>query len=400
MFGKRFELFKLFGFAVRLDASWIILAVLITWSLATGLFPAYYENFDPAVYWWMGAIGTLGLFASIVFHEMSHSLVARRFGMPMKGITLFIFGGVAEMEEEPPTPRAEFWTAVAGPLASGVLVFFFWLLSAAGPEVNWSIPVSGVFEYLAGINGLLIAFNSIPAFPLDGGRVLRSALWKWKGDLRRATQITSRLGSAFGVLLVIMGAFSFLSGNFIGGLWWVLIGLFLRGAAGMSYQRLVVRQALEGESVRRFMAPEPVSVPPEISVEKLVDDYIYRYHFKMLPVVENGKLVGCISTRQVREVPRAEWGERTAAELAESCSGDNSISPDADATRALAQMNRTGLSRLMVVEGDRLVGVIALKDLLRFLSLKLELEGDDESGLGLEQLELEESEEQRASLRR
>lgn len=384
MFGKRIQLFKLFGFSVRIDLSWLVIAVLITWSLARGWFPQYSGNLGNTTYWWMGVIGALGLFASIIFHEMSHSLVARRFGLPMKGITLFIFGGVAEMDEEPPSAKAEFWMAVAGPAASAVLVGLFALLTMQASSMSWPLPVHHVLDYLATINALLIAFNSIPAFPLDGGRVLRAGLWHWKNDLNWATRTTSRIGSVFGMLLIVLGAFSFLSGNFVGGMWWALIGLFLRSAATMSYKRLVVRQALEGEPVSRFMTSEPVTVPPDISVQQLIDDYVYQHHHKMLPVVEGGKLFGCVSTRQVRDVPRESWSDTSVRDLVQSCSGDNSVRSDTDATQALAQMSRSGQSRLMVVDDGRLTGVIALKDLLRFLSLKIELEGNGEELAGMQ----------------
>jgi CBS domain-containing protein len=231
-----------------------------------------------------------------------------------------------------------------------------------------------VLKYLSAINGLLALFNFLPAFPLDGGRVLRSILWGLRGNIRWATRISSWIGEAFGILLITLGVLSVIRGNFMGGMWWFLIGLFLRNAATMSYRQLVVRKALEGEPIRRFMQPNPVVVPPSISVEELVEDYIYKHHFKMFPVVDSGKLIGCVTTRQVREIPRPDWSRKTVGELAVECSMANIVSPDADATKALSLMSRTGNSRLMVMEKGRLLGVITLKDLMKFLSLKVELE--------------------------
>ncbi|MBI5117513.1 site-2 protease family protein [Candidatus Poribacteria bacterium] len=374
MFGRRITLFKLFGFSVRIDISWIVIAILITWSLASGFFPTRYKGLHPTVYWLMGAVGAVGLFASIVFHEMCHSLVARGYGLPMKGITLFIFGGVAEMDEEPPSARAEFMMAVAGPASSVVLSLVFYGIHLIGRGAEWNMAVSGVIRYLGLINGVLALFNLIPAFPLDGGRILRAALWSWKDNIRWATRTASQIGSGFGVFLIVMGAANVLRGDFVGGMWWFLIGMFLRGAANMSYQQLVTRQALEGEPISRFMEPNPITVSPLISVEDLVENYIYKYHFKMFPVVDGDRLVGCVSTRQVKEIPRAEWAQRTVNELIHECSPENTVRPDIDSTKALAAMSKSGVSRLMVVEGDRLVGIIALKDMLRFLSLKVELE--------------------------
>lgn len=373
MFGKRFKLFKLFGFEVRLDASWIIIAILIAWSLSTGLFPFQYKSLSTRTYWLMGVIGAIGLFLSIIAHEFTHSLVARKYGMPMRGITLFIFGGVAEMENEPPSAKAEFWIAVVGPLSSIAIAVIFYAIYRLGIQAGWTQPVKGVIAYLAMINGLLAAFNLVPAFPLDGGRILRSALWAWKKNLRRATRTAAAIGGGFGIFLIIMGVVRVLGGNFIGGMWFFLIGMFIQRAAKISYQQLITRRALEGEPLERFMNTSPVTVPANTNIEQLVEDYVYRYHFKMFPVV-NHKLIGCVTTKQIKDVSRKEWSLKTAAELAEKCTSENTIEPQSDAVQALSKMRRTNASRLMVVENDKLVGIIALKDMLEFLSLKIELD--------------------------
>ncbi|HDQ13628.1 MAG TPA: CBS domain-containing protein, partial [Sediminispirochaeta sp.] len=195
-----------------------------------------------------------------------------------------------------------------------------------------------------------------------------------KGNLRWATRIASSIGSGFGILLIVLAVFQLFRGNFIGAMWWFLIGMFLRGAAKASYQQLMMRNALQGEPVRRFMNADPVTVPPSLSVKDLVEDYVYRYHYKMFPVVDDGKLLGCVSTKEVKEVPHEQWAQKRIEDLTTDCTSDNTLSPDTDAVEALSLMNRTGISRLMVTEGDRLAGIITLKDLLRFLSLRVELE--------------------------
>lgn len=377
MFGRRFKLFKLLGFEVRVDVSWLIIAVLITWSLAVGFFPRYYENLPTAVYWWMGVAGALGLFFSIVFHEFFHSVVARRMGLPMKGITLFIFGGVAEMSEEPANARVEFLMAIAGPLSSIALGGIFFGIFSVGRTAGWPVPVSGVLGYLAFINWLLAAFNLLPAFPLDGGRVLRSALWKWKGNIRWATRTASTVGSVFGLFFIGLGVLNILFRSFIGGIWWFLIGMFLRSAAQSSYQQVLIRKALEGTPVSSLMKKDPVTVPPSLTIGELVEDYVYKYHFKMFPVMEDGRLAGCITTRQVKDVPRQQWASRRVGEVASRCSEENSVSPEYDAVKALGLMSRTGNSRVMVVDKGRLVGIISIKDLMRHISLKMDLEGED-----------------------
>jgi Zn-dependent protease/predicted transcriptional regulator len=375
MFGRKIKLFKIFGFEVGIDWSWIILAILITWSLSVGLFPFHYKNLSTETYWLMGMVGALGLFFSIIFHEMWHSLVARKYGMPMKGITLFIFGGVAEMGEEPPNPKAEFMMAIVGPISSIAIGIVFYGIYFLGRQNRWAEPINGVVQYLAYINGLLALFNLVPAFPLDGGRVLRSILWGLKKNLRWATRISSNIGSGFGILLIVLGAIQFLRGDFIGGMWWFVIGMFLRGAAKTSYQQLLLRKALEGELVRRFMKTDPIVVTPSVTVDQLIEDYIYKYHYKMFPVVENSdRLIGCVTTKQVKEIPREEWGQKRVGEIAAQCSSENTIGPQVDAMKALSLMSKFGLSRLMVTEGNRLLGIIALKDLLKFFALKVEME--------------------------
>ena len=242
---------------------------------------------------------------------------------------------------------------------------------------TWPPAITGVVHYLGWINLTLAIFNMIPAFPLDGGRVLRSALWHYQGNLTRATRIAAQFGQAFGYLLIALGIFNLFLGNVVTAIWWFILGMFLRGAAQQSYQQVLMRSGLEGEPIRRFMKSDPVTVPPNISVEDLIDNYVYRYHHKMFPVVTGADhhLAGCVTTQALASIPRDEWRQHSVMELMRPCSPDNTVSPDTDAASALSKMSKTGLSRLMVVDHDRLLAIVALKDLLDFLTLKLELEG-------------------------
>ncbi len=369
-------LFKLFGFPIRVDASWLLLFVLITWSLAGSLFPALYPDLSGDVMLVMGIAGALGLFGSIILHELAHALVARRHAMRMSGITLFLFGGVAEMTTEPPDARAEFRVAVAGPIASVVLAAACLGLGGLVQVLSGPAPVVAVLEYLGGINAILVAFNVLPAFPLDGGRVLRSLLWRWKQDLRWATRVSSEVGSGFGTALIIVGVVVFLGGGVVGGMWWVLIGLFLRGAARMSFQQLLVRRALEGEAVDRFMSTNPDTVPADISVEELVHDHIYQRHHQMFPVTDNGSLYGAVSTQDVRDLPREQWREKRVEDIARPIDELATVQPDTDAVAALSRMNSEGQSRLLVVEQRHLRGILTLKDLMKFIALKVELDAE------------------------
>jgi Zn-dependent protease/predicted transcriptional regulator len=374
VFGRRITLFRLLGFEVRLDWSWLIIALLVVWTLARGVFPTYFVNFPQASYWWMGIAGALGLFLSIVLHELGHSLVARRFGIEMRGITLFVFGGVAEMGSEPPTPGSEFLMAIAGPITSVVLGAIFYGLNRLANALVWPVTAIGVFSYLGWINLALAGFNLIPAFPLDGGRALRSILWAVTRNFTRATHISSAVGTAFAFLLMLAGVVNFIFGSFVNGIWLFVLGLFLRNASQLSYQQVVLRAALAGEHVDRFMTTDPVTIAPDTSVKDLVENYVYRYQFKTFPVTRDGQLIGCVSLKDVREIPRSEWPHHRVQDLLRPCVAETTVGPHDDAVNALTKMNHNQATRLLVVDQGRLVGILALRDLLRFLSLKLELE--------------------------
>jgi CBS domain-containing protein len=241
--------------------------------------------------------------------------------------------------------------------------------------VPWPLPLIGILAYLSWINIALLAFNLVPAFPLDGGRVLRSLLWAWKRDLRWATRIASAIGSGFAFLMIGWGIFRFLIGDFVGGIWSFLIGLFIRNASQMSYRQILLRETLSGEPVGRLMTPNPVTIQPADSVKTIVEDYLYKYPYKSYPVVQDGNLLGCVTIDQVKQIPRAEWSQRTAESVAAPCSSENMIEPQADAGKALSRMSNAHVSRLMVVDHGRLVGIIALRDLANYFSRKLEFEG-------------------------
>ena len=378
----RWRLFRLMGIPVSVDISWLLILVLLTLSFAEGFpailheyFPGYRSNLTQGDYWIMGLVTALAFFTCIVLHEFGHALVARSRGMPIKGITLFLFGGVSELGEEPSSAGTEFVMAVAGPLVSAVLAAAFCVVAVIGYQGGWPHPVVIVLGYLATINVIVLIFNMVPAFPLDGGRVLRSILWGATGNVRQATRWASYAGQFFAWVLIAWGVLQFFSHNWIGGMWMVLIGWFLNGAARSGYQQVLIRQALQGEPVRRFMNPEPIVVPPSLDLLHWVDDFVYRYHHHAFPVAVNGRLEGMVTTQTLSQFLRDEWAEHTVGEMMVNDLRAVSIAADTDALEALSKMQRTGSSRLLVTEGDRLLGIVSLKDLLRFLDLKLELEG-------------------------
>ncbi len=372
MFGHRLTLFHLFGFPIKIDGSWVFLAVLVTWSLASSAFPFQSPGFSEGMYWIMGIAGALSLFLSIILHEIGHSVVARRFGIPIRDITLFIFGGVAQMESEPSRARDEFWMAIAGPAVS-ILIAIVLLFSVAVTEpVFGETPAIVVATYVGWINAFLAIFNMVPAFPLDGGRVLRSALWAFTKNLRKSTRIVSEIGSGFGLALIFIGAFSLFSGNLVNGIWLILLGLFVRSASKSSYEQLLVRKMLAGQPISQFMHRDVVTVPQNATLKEFIERYVYLYHHKLYPVMLYDDLVGCITTRDVKATPSDEWEHLGVGEIMQPIDETNSVDSETDAMVALGRMHSAGLSRLIVVDDGRLAGIVTLKDLMAFISIKLE----------------------------
>ncbi len=374
MLKRKIELFKLLGFSVSLDVSWGIILFLVVWSLAKGAFPAYYPNLSPQTYWIMGVAGALGLFVSIVIHEFSHSMAARKYGMDIKGITLFVFGGVAEMKDEPKTPKIEFIMAIAGPITSLFLSLLFGGLYQAASAVYAPVPIVAVLGYLGAINLILAIFNMIPAFPTDGGRVLRAILWRIKGDILWATRTASRISVFFAMFIIFMGFISIIQGNVIGGIWRILIGSFLFSVANSSYQSLMIKQSFAGQSVKDYMKIDLIAVPSHIMLQEFVDEYLYRYHHKMFPVTKEGKISGLITLNALKLIPQEKWREMQVIEIMQKATKDNTLPMTMSIHEAMLTMNESGMGRMLVEENGNIVGIITLKDLMEFFALKIQLE--------------------------
>jgi Zn-dependent protease/CBS domain-containing protein len=381
VFSHRIKLFALFGFQVWIDASWLLIGALIAWTLAVAVFPNSLPGLEAPTYWWMAILATIGLLFSIVFHETAHSLVARRYGIEIKGITLFIFGGVAQMAGEPNRPRAELLMAIAGPLSSLLLSATLFALSAVTEWLDAPQTIGAVLWYLGSLNLMLGLFNLVPAFPLDGGRVLRAALWAWQQDIGRATRIAAGAGNAFGILLIVLGTLQVLRGNFIGGMWQFLIGMFLRTAASAEYQQTMAQRMLADISVAQVMTPDPIAVPPNLPVSEFIDAYVYRYHHREFPMVRDGILLGRVGTKQITALDRSLWPQTEVFELALPCTLEDTIAPTSGIWNAIRQMSAGTRSHLFVVHDGRLIGVLSQRDLMELLSVKLELSGEDQSAV-------------------
>lgn len=374
MFSNAVRLFDVFGFQIRVDPSWLIIAALIVWSLASGYFPTEVPGLHGGDYLAVAVAAMLGLFASLILHELSHSLVARRFGLGVGGITLFLFGGVAELEQEPQSAVSEFWIAAAGPAMSFALALLFRLLEGAAAMAGASDALLALIGYLATINLVLALFNLLPAFPLDGGRVLRAALWHLRGDLLAATRTASTAGVVFGYLLVALGFAALFSGqSVIGGLWPILIGLFLAAAARGTLQQMLTRRALSGRRVGDLMTRDVHTAGPERTVRDLVDEIMLRHGVGFVPVVEDGHALGYVDTGTVRAIDRENWDTTRVEDVFVALAPDMRAEPREPLEKLFDRISKSGRRKFIVEDGRRFAGVITLSDLVAHIGVLQEL---------------------------
>ncbi|WP_169576937.1 site-2 protease family protein [Sediminimonas qiaohouensis] len=373
MFTKKLDLFSILGFRVSLDFSWFLLAVLIVWSLSEAYFPSVIENLPHETAVVMGLGGAAGFFFSIIFHEFSHALVARRYDIPISGITLFIFGGVAEMEKEPPSAKSEFLMAIAGPIASYVLAVLFYAGAYVLPSATPDAPLAAVFFYLALINTVLATFNLLPAFPLDGGRVFRAAVWWWTDNLQKATSMAAMTGRILGTMLMALGVLSVIGGAFVAGMWQALIGLFIIGAAQSSEVQMVMKTLLQNVPVSRLMVADPVAVPSDTPVADMIEQYFYRFSHKVFPVVRDDTLLGSVRLHDVGQIPHEERKTLTAGHVLSRDSLDRTVTPESSVLDALDLMQEHNTSRLMVTRNGTLKGMLTMRDIMNYVTIRQEI---------------------------
>lgn len=367
MLRANIRLFKAFGIPIEINISWFIIFALVSWSLVSVYFPVNYPDLSVTAHWIMGLVAAILLFASVLLHELGHSYVAITHGVPIKRITLFLFGGVSQLTKESSDPGTEIKIAIAGPGVSYVLMIIFfavYFLTARGGSPQGVAPV---LKYLAYVNGLLGTFNLIPGFPLDGGRLLRALIWKITGDLRRSTYVASRVGRFVGFAFIGIGFLSVFMGRFIFGLWMVLIGFFLRQAAEASYVQVVISSALKGVMVRDIMKPEVITVTEDITVQELVDSYFFKYHFDCFPVSTESRLQGLVTLNDLKTLPRERWRETLVRDVMQTDRSAVSVRPDDEVSQVLRRMVRDQCGKLPVIDGDRLVGIITRRDIMEAL---------------------------------
>jgi len=367
---------KAFGISLRLHYSWFFIFALITWALAANYFPATHPTWGLAMKIGAGLITSFLFFGSVLLHELMHSLVALREGIGIEAITLFVLGGVSQMTEEPRTAKDEFLMAGAGPLSSLILgglffVLYFALHSASSEAAQFGAAIA---FYLGYINILLGVFNLIPGFPLDGGRVLRSLLW-WRGkNLRSATRTASWIGRGFGFLFIFAGIWLVFSGSFFNGIWLALIGWFLESAAVGNYRQMLLQEMLKGHVASEIMSQDCAMVPPDITIERLVNENILTSGRRCFPVISNGRVRGLITMHNIRAVPRELWGTKLVREVMTSLDSVKSVKPDEDLSTVMQLMAQNDVNQVPVIAEGKVVGMIGRDNIINFVNTRAELQ--------------------------
>ncbi|MFQ6069612.1 MAG: site-2 protease family protein [Candidatus Aminicenantales bacterium] len=361
---------RILGIDIFIDSSWLVIFVLFTWVLSETYFPQNFSGWQRSVYWLTGLLTSLFVFASVLFHELAHSLVAIQQGEKVRSITLFILGGVAQITEEPKEPLKEFTMALLGPLSSLFLAFVFFIFSLFLRTT--SEPLFALTSYLAVINTVLAVFNLLPGFPMDGGRVLRSIIWKLTGDLRRATKIASVTGQVFSFLLIGIGILHILRGN-LSGLWLIFIGWFLHSAAVRGYEQVIVESMLKGVRAEDLMTENFKTVPTSLSVKELVENFILRERERVFLVADEERLKGIVCLEDVKKLPQERWATTTVGEIMTPREKLEAVSFDTDGRSILTSLTSKDVNQVPVMEGDRIAGIICRNDILRFIQLRSEL---------------------------
>ncbi len=370
---RSLRLFTIVGIEISVHYTWLFIFILIAYTLAVSYFPMKVRGLDFSLYLMMSILSAFLLFVSVLFHELSHSLMAKKENLKVDKIVLFLFGGVSQIAEEPKSAKDEFKIAVVGPLSSLFLSLVFGLLWFFVIRASGSLIFSAIFEYLALINFMLFAFNLLPGFPLDGGRILRAYFWNKTKDLAKATSIASTAGKGLGMFLILLGAFEVITGYLIGGLWIIFIGLFLRQAAESSYQRVLIMDVLSGMKVKELMTPNVVCVSPDLSISDLVDEFFFKHRFSSFPVCQKDKFLGIVTLHSVKEIPKERWMGKTVSCAVKKISEEFILDPEDDAVDALKKLIQSDLGRLPVVRDKMVVGILTRKDIMNLLRIKTNL---------------------------
>lgn len=391
--GRGFRVGRLFGIEINIDWSWVFIFVLVAWNL-TSVFGQYHPEWGITLQISIAILAALLFFASVLAHELAHSLTAQAQGVPVRSITLFLFGGVSNIQRQPPSARAEFLITIVGPIISIVLgIIFILIANLTGGTLNVSVanpqemiqqldPITTLLVWLGPVNILVGLFNMIPGFPLDGGRILRSIFWVITDNLRQATRWASWVGQGVawlmigaGIAMVFGVQVPFFGTGLVNGLWLAFIGWFLNSAAVQSYQQIVVQDVLEGTKVKEMMRRNPPTVSPNQSVYSLVHDHIMGSDDHAFPVLEGDKLAGLVTLQDVREVQRDKWQQVTVAQIMTPSEELITADSEEDASDAMSKLSHRDVRQLPVLENGKLVGILRRRDIVQWMQLQ-----SDESG--------------------
>jgi Zn-dependent protease len=361
---------KIFSIPVQLDYSWFLIFILLTWLLASSYYPAAYPHWPIAEYWLLGAVTAVLFFGCVLLHELGHSVVAQRNGIPVSSITLFVFGGVSQITQEAAKPLADFLIASAGLAVSLLLTLLF---AALQPLVGSVPPLLALAQYLAYINGLLLLFNLIPGFPLDGGRMFRAMAWAALKNYDRATRIAATVGRAMAFLFILLGVWLVFFGSFLNGLWIIFVGWFLENASTREVQRQTLRALLTGRKVSQIMGRNYVTIPADISLQRLADDHILGTGTRFFIVEKAGVAAGIMTLHQVREIPREAWAATLVGQAMIPAEKMDWVGPEAELWDALQKMNQDGVNQLPVMSGGQIQGVLSRENVIHFLQTMREL---------------------------
>lgn len=355
---------RILGIPIDLDPSWFLIFALLTWTLAVGYYPAEFKGWPAAEYWVVGGMTACLLYASVLLHELGHSVVALRYRVPVRRITLFIFGGVAQIGSEPPSAGAEFWMALAGPVVSFTLALLFHVVE---PALASGSALLALAKYLAYINGALVLFNLIPGFPLDGGRVFRALVWAITRNLRRATVIAGNVGRIIGYLFILSGVWQILGGNLFNGMWIAFIGWFLESAAVAQIQLQAAHGLLTGHTVAESMSRGYPEIAGGAALQELLDSHLLGQGRRSVVVKAGDDVLGLLTLHALKEVPRAKWPTTTVAQAMIPMAQVKWVRPDMDLEAALETMDRDGVNQLPVIANGQIVGMLTREDLIGFL---------------------------------
>jgi Zn-dependent protease/predicted transcriptional regulator len=374
VFGKSFTIAHIGGIAIEIHPSWLLIVALVSWSLAVGVFPAQYEGWSTATYWIIGVVAAVLLFVTVLIHELAHAVVAIRRGLPVPRITLFIFGGVSHLSRQPRTAGEEFFIAAAGPATSFVIAIVAGIIAILISPLNEQ--ATAIAFYLAIVNLLLAVFNTLPGFPLDGGRVLRSIAWRKTGSFRTATRIAAGVGTTFGFGLMVVGFGFLLFGYILNGIWFAFIGWFLSSAARGEADSLRLETALGPLSARDIMSEHFVTVPPGLSVQLIVDEFMVGEGHRAVVVARDDAVYGIVSISDIRKLPRDRWPDTPAQTIMTPREDVLTVQSDTPAMEVLELIAQRGLNQLPVLEEGRMVGLVTRREIIERIQLAEQLQDD------------------------